>query len=43
MPLVDPKEADGTPDEAARYAATRDEIGRTMLAALAPLGAMPRA
>jgi arsenate reductase len=37
MPLVDPKEADGTAAEASRYAATRDEIGRILLAALAPL------
>lgn len=43
MPLVDPKEADGTAAEASRYAATRDEIGRTLLAALAPLGLVPGA
>lgn len=36
MPLVDPKEADGSPEEAARYAATRDEVARILLAALAP-------
>ena len=35
MPFVDPKSADGTPEEAARYAATRDAFGRLMLAVLA--------
>jgi arsenate reductase len=34
MPFEDPKSADGTPDEAARYAERRDEIGRVLLAAL---------
>jgi len=35
MPFPDPKAADGTPEEAARYAATRDAFGRLMLAVLA--------
>ena len=43
MPLVDPKEADDTPEEARRYAETRDELGRIMLAALSPLSATPGA
>lgn len=43
MPLVDPKEADGTAEVAARYDATRDELGRILLAELAPLGAASRA
>jgi arsenate reductase (thioredoxin) len=34
-PFPDPKAADGTPGEAARYAATRDAVGRLMLAVLA--------
>lgn len=35
MPLPDPKAADNTPEEGARYAATRDALGRLMLAVLA--------
>ncbi len=35
MPLPDPKAADDTPEEGARYAATRDALGRLMLAVLA--------
>ena len=35
MPLPDPKAADDTPEEGARYAATRDALGRWMLAVLA--------
>ena len=34
MPLPDPKAADDTPEEGARYAATRDVLGRLMLAVL---------
>jgi arsenate reductase (thioredoxin) len=34
MPLPDPKAADDTPEEGARYAATRDTLGRLMLAVL---------
>ena len=37
MPLPDPKAADNTPEEGARYAATRDALGRLMLAVLAEL------
>jgi arsenate reductase len=43
MPFADPKSADGMPEEAEHYAATRDEIGRIVLAALAPLGVVPGA
>ena len=35
MPLPDPKAADDTPEEGARYATTRDVLGRLMLAVLA--------
>ena len=35
MPLPDPKAADDTPEEGASYAATRDVLGRLMLAVLA--------
>ncbi len=35
MPLPDPKAADDTPEECARYATTRDVLGRLMLAVLA--------
>ena len=34
LPFEDPKSADGTPEEAARYAQTRDAIGRLLLAVL---------
>ena len=34
MPLPDPKAADDTPEEGTRYAATRDTLGRLMLAVL---------
>lgn len=34
MPYEDPKEYDGTPEEAARYAERRDDIGRQMLSVL---------
>jgi arsenate reductase len=35
MPFPDPKAADGTPEEAARYAAVRDALGRVLLVVLA--------
>ena len=35
MPFADPKAADDTPDEIARYAATRDALGRLMMGVLA--------
>ncbi|MEW4566972.1 protein-tyrosine-phosphatase [Tautonia sp. JC769] len=34
IPFADPKEADGTPEESARYAGRRDDLGRWMLHAL---------
>lgn len=34
MPFEDPKSADGTPEESARYAGTRDALGRLLLAVL---------
>jgi arsenate reductase len=34
MPFVDPKSADDSPDEAERYAATRDAVGRLLIAAI---------
>jgi arsenate reductase len=40
IPFADPKSADGSPDEAARYAERRDDLGRWMLRAL--LGAQER-
>ncbi|WP_169977686.1 low molecular weight phosphatase family protein [Tautonia rosea] len=34
IPFADPKEADGTPEESARYAERRDDLGRWMFHAL---------
>jgi len=42
MPFADPKAADDTPDEIARYAATRDAFGRLMMGVLAEVATKPR-
>ena len=42
MPFADPKAADDTPDEIARYAATHDAFGRLMMGVLAEVATKPR-